>query len=124
MEFAEITKDPFTNNTNNFYLVIDVYRFSIPTPSAPGSSSTQNGLLTDPSGQGVGRFSIMTQWDYAVAGSLSDEAFAHSYITKREWMLVPPNYVVSGFTAMIGFWLKPKEVEQFILGRLSLKGGD
>jgi len=124
MEFAEITQDPFVNTTNNFFLVLDIFDFVVPQPSAVGGEGVQNGTLTDPNGQGVGRFTQNVQWDYAVAGSLSDEAFAHSYTERRTWMLVPPQYKVSSFTRMIGFWLSPKEVEQFILGRLSLKGGD
>ena len=124
MEFAEITKDPFTNNTNNYFLVLDIASESIGNPSSPGRSGTRNGQLSDPSGSPVGYFFWNAYQDYEVTGSLSNEAYSHSYAYRKEWVLVPPKYTFSIFIACIGFWLSPKEVEQFILGRLSLKGGD
>ena len=36
MEFAEITEDPFTNNTNKYFLVIDIALRGAPTPNTPG----------------------------------------------------------------------------------------
>jgi len=124
MEFAEITKDPFKNKSNNFFLVVDIQNEGIAQLSGPGYTQNTDGILEDPSGIVVGRFFFMAEHDYVVVGSLSDEAFAHSFSSRRAWMLVPPNYTFSSFGAAVGFWLSPKEVEQFILGRLSLKGGD
>ena len=124
MEFAEITKDPFANNTNNYYLLLDIANYSIPTPATPGYSNAVNGELLDPGGNTVGHFWVAWYQDYELTGSLSDEAYAHSWTLKRSWMLVPPNYTLKSFARCIGFWLSHKEVEQFILSRLSLKGGD
>ena len=124
MEFAEITEDPFTNTTNNFYLVLDIFSHPTPNPNSTGINVQKAGALTDPNNRTVGFFYIASSQDYVVAGSLSDEAFAHSYVVKRDWMVVPPQFNLSGHQFAIGFWLSPKEVEQFILGRLSLKGGD
>ena len=124
MEFAEITEDPFKNTTNNFFLVIDIGRHYVPNTNTVGQYAVGNGILIDRSGFAVGFYDLIQNQDYALAGSLSDEAFAHSYEEKREWILVPPSYTFSQFLRAIGFWLSPKEVEQFILGRLSLKGGD
>ena len=124
MEFAEITEDPFTNNTNNFLLVLDIQKHNFPTPSSPGAASLADGLLVDPTDNYVGFFLMFQYQDYEVTGSLSNEAYSHSYVTKREWMLVPPGFSFKSFQRLVGFWLSPAEVKQFILGRLALKGGD
>ena len=124
MQFAEITDDPFTNNTNNFFLVLDINSEAVPNPSSPGYLTLTNGVLVDPSGVTIGYYWAAFYQDYEVTGSLSDEAYAHSYARKKEWILVPPSYTFRSFVRAVGFWLSPKEVEQFILGKLSLKGGD
>ena len=124
MEFAEITEDPFTNNTNNYFLVIDIQNYTIPISTGPGAQQVTTDLLADPSGVNVTEYWKAWYQDVEVTGSLSDEAYAHSYFAKREWLLIPPKFTFKTFGAALGFWLSPKEVEQFILGRLSLKGGD
>jgi len=124
MEFAEITEDPFTNNTVNYFLVLDFFYRNIPNPSGTGITTASSLNLTDPGGNHVGYGWFAWTQDYEVTGSLSDEAYAHSFAHQRMWTLVPPKFTISQFVQCIGFWLLPKEVEQFILGRLSLKGGD
>jgi hypothetical protein len=124
MEFAEITEDPFTNKTNNYYLVIGIEQTPITNPSSPGVLSAIAGAILDPTGHIVSQMKEALSQDYVVVGTLSDEAFAHSWMTHREWGLIPPNFKMTLFAIAYGFWLTPKEVEQFILGRLSLKGGD
>ena len=124
MQFAEITEDPFTNNTNNYFLLLDIEQHNVPNPSSPGIGSIVNGGLQDPNGTYVGFFMLAQYQDYEVTGNLSNEAYSHSYVTKRDWMLIPPGFKLIAILKAIGFWLSPKEVEQFILGRLSLKGGD
>jgi len=124
MQFAEITEDPFTNGTNNFFLVLDIASHQIPNPSAVGAAAFANGNLLDPNGEVVGYFNVYQAWNFEVTGSLSDEAYSNAYASKKNWMFIPPKFQFSNFGKMIGFWLSPKEVEQFILGRLSLKGGD
>ena len=121
MEFAEITEDPFVNNTNNYFLVLEIQNHNTPTSS---STSEVNGELDDPNGSNVGYHWIALSYDYEVTGSLSDEAYAHSWSLERLWTLVPPKFTFKTFGIAIGFWLTSEEVKQFILGRLSLKGGD
>ena len=124
MEFAEITEDPLVNKTNNFFLVLGMSAYNTPNPSAVGTSLVEQGILADPNGTSVSLFWMSATQDYEVTGSLSDEAYAHSFSHRKEWLLIPPNFKFTNFSKCYGFWLSPKEVEQFILGRLSLKGGD
>lgn len=125
MEFAEITEDPFTNNTSNFFLVLDIGNHPVPNPSSVvGVDISFGGKLLDSNGNNAGYFWLAITQDYEVTGSLSDESYAHSFTSRRNWMLVPPKYSLEDHVTATGFWLSYKEVEQFILGRLSLIGGD
>jgi len=125
MQFAEITEDPFTNKTNKFFLVLDISHYSVPSPSATGVSYfSSSGTLYDPSGNAITYY--WRAWAYAleITGTLSNEAYSFVWQTHRQWLLIPPKFQFVGFANMIGFWLTPDEVKQFILNGLSLKGGD
>lgn len=125
MEFAEITTDPFTNTTNKFFLVLEQQEHNIPNPSTPGLNSAYSGTLSDSQGNVVGYKWNAFYQDYEVTGNLSNEAFAHAWTLEHQFALIPPNFKYRDFAVMIGFWLTPKEVKEFILhGGLATKGGD
>lgn len=125
MEFAEIKTDPFTNTTNNFFLVLEIAQYNTPNPGTPGQGNQSNGMLSDPQGNIVGMKWIPFYQDYEVTGNLSNEAYAHSWTHDRHFMLIPPNFKYRSFSIMIGFWLTPEEVKEFILhGGFATQGGD
>ena len=70
MEFAEITQDPFTNKTNNYFLMLDIFLKSIPVPSGPGFGGSDSGVLYDPNGNEVGYYWSAQYQDYELTGSL------------------------------------------------------
>ena len=124
MQFAEITEDPFINNTNNYFLVMEISQISNPQPTGNGTSVVTNGELFDPNGYGLGQWNRVVAYSFEATGNLSNEAYAFSWLFQRHWMLIPPKFKINQFYSMWGFWLTPDEVKQFIFGRLSLKGGD
>ena len=126
MEFAEITEDPFTNNTNNFFLVLGIEGIanltSFPTP--PGNTAAQIGVLKDPSGTPVAEWELVKAYANEVTGSLSDEAYSWTQYYRRHYLIIPPKFSFVDFSSCYGFWLSPEEIKQFILNGLSHVGGD
>jgi len=113
MEFAEITQDPWTNNTDKFFIVVGINSINIPSPSSPGHSGSANGFVVDPSGVTVDVFWNSFSQDYEVTGSLSDEAYAHSYSLIHR-VVVPPSYKFMSFVRAIGYYVTLDELKGMI----------
>lgn len=116
VKFLEITEDPYTNNSNLFILILSIADLNTPTPSSPGNNSVANGNLVDPGGNPVGYMWVAFYQDYEVTGSLSDEAFSHSWTQLKNSVLVPPGYKFSGFTRATALQGTLEELAPFIRG--------
>ena len=111
----EILEDPYTNNSDLYVLILAIGSISIPTPSSPSLSYKTSGRLIDPNGNTVSYAIFIAQYDYEVTGSLSNEAYAHSYVVKQP-ILIPPGWSFSNFTPAIGLTGTLEELAPFIKG--------
>ena len=116
VKFFEITDDPYKNTSNEFVLVLSITEYGVPYPSAPGSQTTVNGMLVDPRGIEIGYMWVAWYQDYEVTGSLSDEAFAHSYVHNQNTMLIPPGFTFKNFSNAICLQGTLEELAPFIRG--------
>ena len=111
----EILEDPYTNNSDLYVLILAIFSIIIPTPSSPGLYYNTNGRLIDPNGNIVSNVITTAQYDYEVTGSLSNEAYAHSYVVKQP-ILIPPGWSFSNFASAIGLTGTLEELAPFIKG--------
>ncbi len=115
-KFVAISADPFLNNTNEFVLIVSIDDYSVPSPSAPETSSTGNGILENENGAVYGYMFLAFCQDYVVTGSLSNEAFAHSWTHDQKTILVPPGFKFKSFGLAIGIQGTLEELAPFIRG--------
>ena len=116
VKFIEITQDPFVNQSNEFILIISMANYPVSNPSAPGTGNLVGGRLTDPFGNFVGCMWIAIYQDYEVTGTLSDEAYSHSYVHDQKTMLIPPGYTFETFTRATALQGTLEELAPFIKG--------
>ena len=116
VKFIEITQDPFVNQSNEFILILSMANYPISHPSAPGASYAAGGQLTDPFGNPVGYMWYAAYQDYEVTGTLSDEAYSHSYVHDQKTMLIPPGYTFETFTMATALQGTLEELAPFIKG--------
>ena len=114
-QLAEIDTDPYTNNTSNYLLVTGILNDTPPNPTTPGTLESKYGQVSDPLGNLIDSALILSSQDYVVVGSLSDEAFAHSWAISKK-VIVPPNYSISNFGKLIGFWITPDAIMDILKG--------
>ena len=115
VKFLEITEDPFTNQSNLFILILGIAFFGLPNPTGTGSYTTLTGALIDPGGNTVTHYSQLGTQDFEVTGTLSDEAFAHSF-TVKNIVAIPPGWVFKDFTYAYGVQGTLEELAPFIRG--------
>ena len=116
VKFIEITQDPFVNQSNEFILILSMVNHPIPLPDAPGTGSKGGGKLTDPFGNSAGHMWYATYQDYEVTGTLSDEAYSHSYVHDQKTMLIPPGYTFESFIRATALQGTLEELAPFIKG--------
>lgn len=94
--------DPYTNEFNNKYIVVLGWTaWNIATPSTPGYNAATNAAVVDPNGNNV-CLDMAVYQDYEVTGSLSDEAYAHTYMFRHGRRLLSPGYQLKDFSAAYG----------------------
>ena len=116
VKFIEITQDPFVNQSNEFILILSMVNFPNPLPDAPGSSAAVGGLIIDPFGNPAGFMWSAAYQDYEVTGTLSDEAYSHSYVHDQKTMLIPPGYTFETFGRATALQGTLEELAPFIKG--------
>jgi hypothetical protein len=116
VKFLELVDDPYKNNSNLFLLVISMDFYGVPTPTGPGSASYVTGIVYDQNGQNVGALWEAFYQDYEVTGTLSDEAYSHSYTHDQKSILVPPGFSIKDFTAAMALQGTLEELAPFIRG--------
>ena len=114
-QFVEIDTDPYTNNTSDYLLVVGIQDNQTPNPATTGHFITTYGKVSDPLGTVIDYVTYFSGQDYALAGSLSDEAFAHSWTIHKK-VIVAPNYSISNFGELIGFWITPDAILDILKG--------
>lgn len=117
VKFLEITNDPYTNDTSLFVLVLNMFYYPTPSPTSPGSSNVYSGVLSDPRGETVGIMWLAAYQDYEVTGSLSDEAYAHSWTHDANTLLIPPGYTFKTFSYAIALQGTLEELAPFMMGK-------
>lgn len=115
VKFLEITSDPYKNNSNEFILIFGIAAGNYATPTAPGSGGASSGVISNPNGVTVCQMFLANYQDYEVTGSLSDEAFAHTYLFQN-LAIIPPGWSFSSFTAAYGIQGTLEELAPFITG--------
>lgn len=96
------TTDPYTNEFNNKYIVVLGYTANnVPEPIAPGFTTAEEGMLYDSAGNLV-KQDVTTTFDYEVTGSLSNEAYAHSFFINHGRTLIFPGWKFKSFGAAYG----------------------
>ena len=115
VKFVYIAEDPYTNQSDEFILILGIYQGSVPNPSSPAFQYQLNGLLIDPNGTFVYAFTQFASQDYEVTGTLSDEAYSHSYSLKTI-MVIPPGWKFESFVRATGIQGTLEELAPFIKG--------
>ena len=116
VKFIEITQDPFVNQSNEFILILSMDYFPVSLPDAPGAGTALGGQLEDPLGNAAGYMWYAAYQDYEVTGTLSDEAYSHSYVHDQKTMLIPPGYTFKTFTRATALQGTLEELAPFIKG--------
>ena len=116
VKFIEITQDPFVNQSNEFILILSMANYPISLPEAPGAGSSVGGQLVDPLGNIAGYMWNAAYQDYEVTGTLSDEAYSHSYVHDQKTMLIPPGYTFETFIRATALQGTLEELAPFIKG--------
>lgn len=116
VKFLEITSDPFTNNTSEFVLILTISTYNYATPSSPGASQGFSGELFDASNKVVGYIWETFSQDYEVTGTLSNEAYAHSWTHDQKIMLIPPGYKFTTFVYATALQGSLEDLAPFIKG--------
>jgi len=114
MKFQEIDQDPWVNASSDFYYVLGIRSIGVtPEPSSVGRVIILNGTVLDPQSNTVDVYSLYVSYDWTQAGSLSDEAFAHSWQNTHR-VLIPPGYSMASFGVMYGFFMTFDEVVEMV----------
>ena len=116
VKFIEITQDPFVNQSNEFILILSIVNLPVSEPDAPGAGNSVGGELIDPSGNQVGYMWLAAFQDYEVTGTLSDEAYSHSWTHDQKTMLIPPGYTFEQFARATALQGTLEELAPFIKG--------
>ena len=116
VKFIEITQDPFVNQSNEFILILSMIDLPYSVPDAPGAGNSLGGKLIDPFGNYAGYMWYAFYQDYEVTGTLSDEAYSHSYVHDQKTMLIPPGYTFETFTRATALQGTLEELAPFIKG--------
>ena len=115
VKFVYIAEDPYTNQSDEFILILGIWQEDVPIPSSPGLTYQINGVLRDPNGNLVYAFTQFASQDYEVTGTLSDEAYSHSYSLKTI-MVIPPGWKFEHFHLATGIQGTLEELAPFIKG--------